>query len=72
MTTYVDKLITKSRRNNLNTSFYFKEDILELQQYLDENNFSAFVANAEGLRRFQEAEIERETSLVKKFNIPQL
>jgi len=44
----------------------------ETKAYLDENNFSAFVADAEGLRRFQEAEIERETSLVKKFNIPQL
>ncbi len=31
------------RRNNLNTSFYFKDDILELQQYLDENNFNAKV-----------------------------
>ncbi|NGM61822.1 LLM class flavin-dependent oxidoreductase [Sphingobacterium sp. SGG-5] len=31
------------RRNNLNTSFYFKEDILELQQYLDTDNVSAKV-----------------------------
>ena len=31
------------RRNNLNTSFYFKEDILELQRYLDENNLDAKV-----------------------------
>ena len=31
------------RRNNLNTSFYFKEDIMELQQYLDEDNVSAKV-----------------------------
>ncbi|MFT3903714.1 MAG: LLM class flavin-dependent oxidoreductase [Niabella sp.] len=31
------------RRNNLNTSFYFKEDILELQRYLDENNADAKV-----------------------------
>jgi luciferase family oxidoreductase group 1 len=31
------------RRNNLNTSFYFKDDILELQQYLDENNVQAKV-----------------------------
>src|SRR5690606_35001199 len=31
------------RRNNLNTSFYFKDDILELQQYLDKDNVSAKV-----------------------------
>lgn len=31
------------RRNNLNTSFYFKDDILELQRYLDENNIDAKV-----------------------------
>lgn len=31
------------RRNNLNTSFYFKDDILELQQYLDANNIQAKV-----------------------------
>lgn len=31
------------RRNNLNTSFYFKDDILELQRYLDENNVDAKV-----------------------------
>lgn len=31
------------RRNNLNTSFYFKDDILELQRYFDENNAHAKV-----------------------------
>lgn len=31
------------RRNNLNTSFYFKDDILELQRYFDENNINAKV-----------------------------
>lgn len=31
------------RRNNLNTSFYFKDDILELQRYLDANNVDAKV-----------------------------
>lgn len=31
------------RRNNMNTSFYFKDDIQELQQYLDENNVHAKV-----------------------------
>ncbi|GAA4513245.1 LLM class flavin-dependent oxidoreductase [Sphingobacterium thermophilum] len=31
------------RRNNLNTSFYFKDDILELQQYFDESNVTAKV-----------------------------
>lgn len=31
------------RRNNLNTSFYFKDDILALQQYLDDNNVNAKV-----------------------------
>ena len=31
------------RRNNMNTSFYFKDDILELQRYLDENNVDAKV-----------------------------
>jgi len=31
------------RRNNLNTSFYFKDDIAALQQFLDKNNFNAKV-----------------------------
>ncbi|TJZ50586.1 LLM class flavin-dependent oxidoreductase [Sphingobacterium olei] len=31
------------RRNNLNTSFYFKDDVLALQQYFDENNVQAKV-----------------------------
>jgi luciferase family oxidoreductase group 1 len=31
------------RRNNLNTSFYFKDDIQELQQYMNENNAQAKV-----------------------------
>lgn len=31
------------RRNNMNTSFYFKDDILELQQYLNANNVNAKV-----------------------------
>lgn len=31
------------RRNNMNTSFYFKDDILELQQYLDSSNAQAKV-----------------------------
>lgn len=31
------------RRNNINTSFYFKDDIHELQQYLDCNNVDAKV-----------------------------
>jgi len=44
----------------------------ESKAYLDQNNFSAFTANAEELRRFQKSEIERETSLVKQFDIPRL
>ena len=31
------------RRNNLNTSFYFKDDVLELQRYFDHNNVHAKV-----------------------------
>lgn len=31
------------RRNNMNTAFYFKDDILQLQQFLDENNIDAKV-----------------------------
>lgn len=31
------------RRNNMNTSFYFKDDIIELQRYLDHNNVNAKV-----------------------------
>ena len=44
----------------------------ETKEYLNKNNFSAFVANASDLRKFQEAEILRETMLVKQFNIPRL
>ncbi|SOZ18278.1 Extra-cytoplasmic solute receptor family protein 26 [Cupriavidus taiwanensis] len=44
----------------------------ETAQYLEQNNFSAFTGTAAQLRAFQKAEIERETSLVKRFNIPKL
>ncbi|WP_373376308.1 Bug family tripartite tricarboxylate transporter substrate binding protein [Cupriavidus nantongensis] len=44
----------------------------ETAQYLEQNNFSAFTGTAEQLRAFQKAEIERESSLVKRFNIPKL
>lgn len=44
----------------------------ETAQYLEQNNFSAFTGTAPQLRAFQKAEIERETSLVKRFNIPKL
>lgn len=44
----------------------------ETKNYLDRNNFSVFVGNSEELRNFQKAEIERETRLVERFNIPKL
>jgi tripartite-type tricarboxylate transporter receptor subunit TctC len=44
----------------------------ETAQYLDQNNFSAFIGTAEQLRAFQKTEIERETKLVERFNIPKL
>lgn len=44
----------------------------ESQRYLDQSNFSDFTASSQQLRSFQEAEIKRETGLVKQFNIPQL
>ncbi|GAB1577215.1 Bug family tripartite tricarboxylate transporter substrate binding protein [Bordetella petrii] len=44
----------------------------ESKAYLDQNNFSAFTADAQELRQFQESEITREVSLVQKFDIPQL
>lgn len=42
------------------------------KEYLDKNNFSAFTADADALRKFQEAEIQRESRLVKQFNIPRM
>ncbi|HVR53116.1 MAG TPA: tripartite tricarboxylate transporter substrate-binding protein, partial [Pseudorhodoferax sp.] len=44
----------------------------ETAQYLEQNNFSAFTGTAEQLRAFQKAEIDRESKLVKRFNIPKL
>ncbi|WP_066736012.1 tripartite tricarboxylate transporter substrate binding protein [Cupriavidus sp. D384] len=44
----------------------------ETTQYLEQNNFSAFTANADELRSFQKTEIERETKLVDRFGIPKL
>lgn len=42
------------------------------KDYLDKNNFSAFLGTAEELRRFQESEIKRESRLVEQFKIPEL
>lgn len=44
----------------------------ETAQYLEQNNFSPFTASADELRAFQKAEIERESRLVNRFNIPKL
>ncbi|CAG9167463.1 Bug family tripartite tricarboxylate transporter substrate binding protein [Cupriavidus pampae] len=44
----------------------------ETAQYLDQNNFSAFPGTADQLRTFQKSEIERESKLVDRFNIPKL
>ncbi|WP_036594975.1 Bug family tripartite tricarboxylate transporter substrate binding protein [Ottowia thiooxydans] len=44
----------------------------ESKEYLDKNNFSAFLGDAAALRKFQEAEIKRETRLVKEFKIPKM
>lgn len=42
------------------------------KEYLDKNNFSAFLGTAKELRRFQESEIKRESRLVDQFKIPKL
>jgi tripartite-type tricarboxylate transporter receptor subunit TctC len=44
----------------------------ESKEYLDKNNFSAFLGTAEELRKFQEFEIKRESRLVDQFKIPKL
>ncbi|PJX27960.1 ABC transporter substrate-binding protein [Advenella sp. S44] len=44
----------------------------ETAEWLKNNNFSEFPGDADELRKFQESEINRESSLVKKFGIPQL
>jgi tripartite-type tricarboxylate transporter receptor subunit TctC len=44
----------------------------ETKEYLDKNNYSAFLGNAEELRKFQEAEIRRESQLVEQFKIPKM
>ena len=44
----------------------------ESKEYLDKNNFSAFLGDAAVLRKFQEAEIKRESRLVREFNIPRM
>ncbi|TWG85613.1 tripartite-type tricarboxylate transporter receptor subunit TctC [Cupriavidus gilardii J11] len=44
----------------------------ETARYLEQNNFSAFTGTAEQLRAFQKAEIDRESKLVDRFNIPKL
>lgn len=44
----------------------------ETKTWLEQRNFSQFCGSAKELRQFQEAEIERESRLVKQFNIPQL
>lgn len=44
----------------------------ETKDWLEQNNYSQFCGTAEVLKQFQESEIERESRLVKQFNIPQL
>jgi tripartite-type tricarboxylate transporter receptor subunit TctC len=44
----------------------------ETAQYLDQNNFSPFIGTAAQLRAFQKSEIDRESQLVNRFNIPKL
>lgn len=44
----------------------------ETKTWVEKQNFSQFCGSAKELRKFQESEIERETRLVKQFNIPQM
>lgn len=44
----------------------------ETKAYLDKNNYSAFLGTNEELRKFQEAEIRRESRLVEQFKIPKM
>ena len=44
----------------------------EGKEYLLKNNFSSFTGGADELKRFQEAEIKRESRLVDQFKIPKL
>ena len=44
----------------------------ESKDYLDRNNYSAFLGTAEELRKFQESEIRRESGLVEQFKIPRM
>lgn len=44
----------------------------ETRDFLEKNNFSAFVANAAELKKYQEAEVQREILLVKRFKIPKI
>ncbi|WP_420995795.1 Bug family tripartite tricarboxylate transporter substrate binding protein [Cupriavidus sp. 30B13] len=62
------KPIVSRLENTLLTAF---KDA-ETAQYLEQNNFSSFTGTAEQLRAFQKSEIERESKLVNRFNIPKL
>ncbi len=44
----------------------------ETKEYLDRNNYSAFLGTSTELRQFQEAEIKRESRLVEQFKIPRM
>ncbi|KAF1047520.1 MAG: hypothetical protein GAK38_01871 [Xylophilus sp.] len=44
----------------------------ESKEYLDKNNFSAFLGAADVLKKFQEAEIKRESRLVTQFKIEKM
>lgn len=44
----------------------------EGKEYLLKNNFSSFTGGADELKRFQEAEIKRESRLVDQFKLPKL
>jgi len=44
----------------------------ETQEYMNKNNYSLFTSSGAELRAFQEAEIQRETEIVNKFNIQRM
>lgn len=69
---FAPKSTPKGNRDILEKTLLSLYSDAETKEYLNKMNFSAFLGDADALRKFQEDEIKRESRLVKEFNIPKL
>ncbi|WP_233167987.1 Bug family tripartite tricarboxylate transporter substrate binding protein [Xylophilus sp. ASV27] len=69
---FAPKSTPRNVRDVLEKTLLSIYDDAESKEYLDRNNFNAFLGNADVLRKFQESEIKRESRLVTEFKIEKM